>query len=158
MPSVVSVCLMFLPAFAMGLCWVAGKWVRHQERIAVERAHRDLQLPMARRMWQPTTVCCVWIALALAVSVVLFATAALRSALTAHHGNASSPRFDDTSMARLLDGPVTTIMVLAVVLGLAHGTWQAIRLHRENNRLLKARQDVIGGQDAPPQGPGAPPS
>ncbi|MER6218917.1 hypothetical protein ABT213_33455 [Streptomyces sp. NPDC001674] len=52
-PSVVSVCLMFLPAFAMGICWVAGTWVRHQERIAVERAHRDLQLPMARRMWQP---------------------------------------------------------------------------------------------------------
>ncbi|KJY25721.1 hypothetical protein VR46_40950 [Streptomyces sp. NRRL S-444] len=59
---------------------MAGKWVRHRERIAVERAHRDLQLPVARRMWQPTTVCCVWIALALAVSVVLLATATLSNA------------------------------------------------------------------------------
>ncbi|MEV0991655.1 hypothetical protein [Streptomyces sp. NPDC049949] len=157
-PSLVSVCLVFLPAFAMGICWVAGKWVRHQERIAVERAQRDLQLPMARRMWQPTTVCCVWIALALAVSVVLLATATLRNALNAHHGNASSPRFDDAAMTRLLDGPVTTIMILAIVLGLAHGTWQAIRLSRENNRLLNARQDVIGGQDAPAKGDGEPPN
>ncbi|MER6218918.1 hypothetical protein ABT213_33460 [Streptomyces sp. NPDC001674] len=61
-------------------------------------------------------------------------------------------------MTRLLDGPVTTIVILAIVLGLAHGTWQAIRLDRENNRLLDARQDVIGGQDAPAKGDGEPPN
>lgn len=157
-PSAVSVCLMFLPAFAMGICWVAGKWVRRQERIAVEHAHRDLRLPTARRMWQPTTVCCAWIALAVAVSIVLLGTAILSNALTARHSNASSPPFDDASMTRLLDGPVTTVMILAIALGLAHGTWQAIRLSRENNRLLNARQDVIGGQDAPAKGHGEPPN
>ncbi|MFI5867283.1 hypothetical protein [Streptomyces sp. NPDC051546] len=155
-PSIVSACLLFLPPFAMGVCWVAGKWVRRQERIAVERVNRELRLPTARRLWQPTTVCCAWIGMAVVASIVLLGTAIIRNALAARRSPGAAPSFDETAMDRLLDGPVTTIVVLAVVLGLLHGTWQAVRLDRESNRLLAARQDIIGRQDTPSEAPDEP--